>query len=89
MVDGVQAPVVRGPALKEAGQTAQACAVRRTVNPVPGGFTAPPPVQQLRPDPAAEGAPGSRSGVPEPAGRVHADVWSRSVPAGTIAQGGL
>lgn len=59
-VSSLQAPQPLWPALKEAGQTAQACASRTTVNPVWEDFTA-TLLASLNPqDPAEGGKPDSQ-----------------------------
>lgn len=54
-VSFLQAPQLPWPALKEAGQTAQACVYRRTANPVWGGFTVTLPASLDLVDPAVGG----------------------------------
>lgn len=58
-VSSLQAPQLPWPALKEAGQTAQACVSWRTANPVWEDFTATPPASLNLVDPAVGGTPNS------------------------------
>lgn len=58
-VSSLQAPLLPYPALKEAGQTAQACAARTTAGPVWGDFTVTLPASLHLVDPAEGGMPHS------------------------------